>query len=65
MYLCDFGIFYLCYSQFALCNCFPILLVWSVTQKQTFFFFKLKTDCYKPTKSGQQSQLSYQKLLQL
>lgn len=39
MYLCDFGIFYLCYSQFALCNCFPILLVWSVTQKQTFFFF--------------------------
>lgn len=46
--LCDFGIFYLCYSQFTLCNCFPILLVWSLTQKQTFFFLNSKQIVIKP-----------------
>lgn len=38
---------------------------WPKSKFFYFFIFKLKTDCDKTTKFGQQSQMSYQKLLQL
>lgn len=67
VFLCGSGVIYLGYRHFVRCNLFPILVVWSLAEKQifNFIFFKFKTDCYKSTKSGYQSQLSYQKLLQL